>query len=343
MNEFKTIYTATCPDDDTYVYDLAFKDDILVSSGSDGALRLWDPETLKMSSIALQAHKDISDIKISEKHMILSCGSDGIVKFWDTRTLGTCMEFKTEKKVALLSVSENSNKTKISSGSILFEQEASIFLWDKRKLSLLFSYTESHNDDVRFHPDKQDILCSGGCDGLINIFDTKILDEDEAIIQVLNHQSSIHRADFIGLNTIFGLSHMETFSLYNIQDIEKDTVNNENTTAVYNYVSLGDIRSKFKCNYVIDVISRNTNDTAYLCCGTHNEKTSLWLIHCDGTIDQQVHIRLDNHNDALTRCLVFDEEKQVIYTGGEDGQIRGHRLVNDENKVPPIKKIKTCS
>lgn len=95
MNEFRTIYTAAYPEEDTYIYNLAFEDNLLVSSGSDGALRLWDSETLKMSSTALQAHKEISDVKISEKHIIMSCGNDGVVKLWDSRTLGACGEFKT--------------------------------------------------------------------------------------------------------------------------------------------------------------------------------------------------------------------------------------------------------
>ncbi|KAG4305435.1 hypothetical protein PORY_000991 [Pneumocystis oryctolagi] len=342
MKEFGIIYTADFPEKDTYVYSLGLTDDHLVSASSDGALRLWDRETLKMNQISFQAHSNISDMKILGNQSVISCGSDGLVKLWDTRTLAVCAQLKPNKKAPLLSVSGNFEKTMISSGSELLTSDTYLFLWDLRKLSLLFSYTESHNDDimdVRFHPNLSHLLCSGGCDGLINVFDTRISNEDDAVLHVLNHQSSIHRADFIGPNNIFGLSHMETFSLYNVQNIEEDNAKDTYNSDIHTSTSLGDVRSKLNCNYVIDVIPHYMDETAYLCCGTYNERTSLWLIYCNGNIDEKPYIRLDAHNDALTRCLVFDEQKQIIYTGGEDGKICEHKLLEQEVQTPPVKKV----
>lgn len=62
------------------------------------------------------------------------------------------------------------------------------------------SYVDSHNDDVtavRFHPQKLNCLISGSTDGLINIYDTNINDEDDAVYQTINHEASIHSTGFI--------------------------------------------------------------------------------------------------------------------------------------------------
>ena len=49
---------------------------------------------------------------------------------------------------------------------------------------------------LRFHPGSDNFLLSGSTDGLVNILDTRIADEDEVVIQAVNH-GSIHHAGFL--------------------------------------------------------------------------------------------------------------------------------------------------
>ena len=60
-------------------------------------------------------------------------------------------------------------------------------------------YFESHQDDVtaiRFHAKNPDLMCSGSVDGLINVFDLKEANEDDALQQTLNTESSVHKLNW---------------------------------------------------------------------------------------------------------------------------------------------------
>ncbi|KTW28807.1 hypothetical protein T552_01437 [Pneumocystis carinii B80] len=340
MREFHPFYIAKYPDDSIYVYNLGIAGDILVSSASDNTLRLWDRATLETYKVINDVHDHISDMKISGNNSIITCGKEGAVKIWDIRTLGICREFKAAKKMPILCISENTEKTMIAGGSALLGSDACIFLWDQRKQSLLFSYKESQNDDitdVRFDSIQSHRLCSGGCDGLINIFDTRFSIDDDAIINVFNNQSSIHRADFLGPNKVLGLSHMETLSLYNINDISKNDIDD---TIDPTYISLGDLRSKLDCDYVIDIILNTTKNSAYICSASYTGKIRLFEFYENTSFNNDQQILLQGHDNSIARSLVFDQQTQTIYTGSENGEIRANQYKSPQEISPPIKKIK---
>lgn len=61
------------------------------------------------------------------------------------------------------------------------------------------TYSESHSDDVTslsFHPSSShsEILLSGSTDGLLCTYDTRIADEDDAVLSVGNTGASLARA-----------------------------------------------------------------------------------------------------------------------------------------------------
>lgn len=114
----------------------------------------------------------------------------------------------------------------------------------------LQTYIESHNDDItdlQFHPTQPNRLLSGSTDGLVNTYDVSISDEDDALLQVHNHGSSIARAGFLSHSAIFALSHDETFSIYHLN--ERATDEAPPPTTVF-----GDLRPKLDCEYVVDVV-----------------------------------------------------------------------------------------
>lgn len=104
------------------------------------------------------------------------------------------------------------------------------------------------------------MLLSGSTDGLVNLYDTTIGDEDDALYQVMNHGASISHAGFLSGTEIFALSHDETLSIYRLTG--PDNASPETPPTVF-----GDVRPQLKCQYVVDLIS--TSGQAVLGAGTH--------------------------------------------------------------------------
>ena len=93
----------------------------------------------------------------------------------------------------------------------------------------------------------------------MNIYDTRVTDEDDALIQVMNHGASIAHAGFLSDSDVYALSHDETFSIYHLNKLD----DNKDVAPVV----FGDIRPMAKCEYVVGVLSGN--EGAILAAGTH--------------------------------------------------------------------------
>ena len=85
-------------------------------------------------------------------------------------------------------------------------------------------------------------MLSGSTDGLVNIYNTDITDEDEALVQVINH-GSVHHAGFLSERTIYALSHDEVFSIHPATDPEEEVQEP-------NPVQFGDLRQPLGCEYI---------------------------------------------------------------------------------------------
>lgn len=95
---------------------------------------------------------------------------------------------------------------------------------------------------LQYHPTRSNILLSGSTDGLVNIYDTTIADEDEALVQVINH-GSVHHAGFLSEHAIFALSHDELFSVH-------PATNPDDAAQAPEPVQFGDLRDPLGCEYV---------------------------------------------------------------------------------------------
>lgn len=91
---------------------------------------------------------------------------------------------------------------------------------------------------------------SGSTDGLLNLFDTKIQEEEDALYQTVNHGSSIHHAGFLTDVGIFALSHDEKFSIYEMITSPEENV--EEPPPVH----FGDLRERLRCEYVANILPR---------------------------------------------------------------------------------------
>ena len=96
---------------------------------------------------------------------------------------------------------------------------------------------------MNFHPADANILLSGSTDGLVNVSDTRITDEDEVVIQTFNH-GSVHHAGFLNNTEVYALSHDEKFALYDM------AAEQEKGSAT---IDFGDIREVLKCQYIANV------------------------------------------------------------------------------------------
>jgi SEL1 protein len=142
-------------------------------------------------------------------------------------------------------------------------------------------YIESHSDDVtevcfygyctmecanefqlHFHPSRPQILLSGSTDGLVNIYNTTISDEEDALHQTINHGHSIHHANFLSDVDIFALSHDEKFSMYEL------VTNPEEGVEEPSPVHYGDIREQLSGEYAANIVGR-PDGSAVLGIGKH--------------------------------------------------------------------------
>lgn len=114
---------------------------------------------------------------------------------------------------------------------------------------------------LALHPSKSWLLLSGSTDGLVNIYNTSISDEEDALYQVFNHGSSVQSAGFLNDSDVFVASHDEKFSIYQMTEPEE---NEENDATV----TFGDVRPLLDCEYVISAMVRADGE-AVVAVGNH--------------------------------------------------------------------------
>jgi WD40 repeat protein len=113
---------------------------------------------------------------------------------------------------------------------------------------------------LNFHPSDSNILLSGSTDGLVNICDTRITDEDEVVIQTFNHDSSIHHAAFLNDTEVYALSHDERLALYDMaESYDKGAATTD----------FGDMRAILSCQYVANIFPKANGAGAVIGAGAH--------------------------------------------------------------------------
>ena len=208
---------------------------------------------------------------------------------------------------------------------------------------------------LAFHPTLPHNLLSGSTDSLINIFDANLADEDEVLISITNHGSSIHHAGFLSSDTFFGLSHDESFSLYPFDPGER--INEE--TGGSDHLAFGDLREVMNCEYVVHVLNSGDGGSTIVAAGSHRSVTlSLQILraaqsrlltiprysrHClelvplnikpgvSTDFDKENTIRLEGaHGEEIVRSFCFgDDIAGTVFTAGEDGCVKAWRVPSE--------------
>ncbi|KAK9469185.1 WD40-repeat-containing domain protein [Lipomyces arxii] len=303
-----------------YVYSLdQLTPSKIVSSLSDRTLRVLDvgsgSSIVELSK--LKGHEaNISGVSVIDSNMLVSSGEDGAAKVWDIRTNSVVNELKCKKKSPLLSIDYSRLSSLVATGTELVKQDAEVLIWDLRSACTpVKEYVDSHNDDVTcvtWHQTVAHSLLSGSTDGLVTRYDTSISDEDEAVMQVINHNASVHSTGFFDQD-IYVLSHVETFSIYKQTDKDDEGEDDKPENVP---VDFGDVRETWDCEYVIGI------GKSFAAVGANSEN-KLALIPMKGAevcLDRRVDLS-GAHGAEVVRCVLVDDGNSRIFTGGEDGQI----------------------
>lgn len=314
---------------DSYIYKVVHVNGNLAAISSDDSLRLIDLETLReiAGGVLKNVHDGVTCLQTvdHDPNCVLTAGRDAAVQQHDLRSGQKTMQLGDDSHAPYLSLA--SHGTNIAAGTELSHSQAAVLLWDTRSPSRpLQKYVESHNDDVtevQFHPALPRCLLSGSTDGLVNIYDISISDEDDALLQVQNHGSSINHAGFLSNSDFFALSHDETFSVYHLNRQGDST--EEPSPMVF-----GDLRPKLDCEYVVDVIPSGCGGVeAIVGVGSHS-KQHLDLVPLrltnDWSLNSSQTIRLSGaHGEDIVRSMHVNNEDGAIYTAGEDGLVKAWR------------------
>ncbi|KAF3481290.1 WD domain-containing protein [Arthroderma uncinatum] len=315
---------------ESYIYSLCPSGaSSLAAISSDNSLRRFDRNTLALlpDGVVKDTHPaGVSSLCTADGDGLLAtCGKDGTVKVWDGRSSGAVAVFETEKGMPLLSVACNASSHSIVAGTELVKSDAFVLFWDIRSPGKpRRQLVESHNDDVtevQFHPARPSVLLSGSTDGLVNIYDTTVSDEDDALLQVIKH-SSIHHAGFVDDTAVYALSHDELFSVHPITCADEDEPVDQ-----VKAVEFGDLRPILKAEYVVQVLVDKVG--SYVVSGrTSDRSLSLTpLLHTpEFHFDQSNSWTLPGahgaHGEEVVRSVFFDSESRTVFTCGEDGHVR---------------------
>ena len=96
----------------------------------------------------------------------------------------------------------------------------------------------------------------------MNIYDIAQPVEDDALIHVANHGSSINHASFLSNSQFFAISHDENFSVYQLEE-------NVDDSSVEAPCVFGDLRPQLECEYIVDVIPSLDSGETILGAGSH--------------------------------------------------------------------------
>ncbi|XP_017045435.1 WD repeat-containing protein 89 [Drosophila ficusphila] len=285
-------------------------------------------------------------------HNILVGTTDGYVRLYDLRLKGEQARFSYTQHPEVAPVPKsiscfdrNANGRIICCGTNQFHSNVFLLFYDVRERRQMGVYCDSHEDDitsVRFHAQNPDLLSTGSVDGLINVFDVKEPDEEEALLNTFNTESSVARLQW----------HRNVY--------DKDVVSCITTTCDFkSYESEeGDELASFERPAITTAIARK-NVANLNVIGAHNQEDGgVFLLagtnYNKGEIMRSVSVTSKNTlqplanfqgNKQIVRDSLFDAKRGLLVTGGECGIVtvwtqhsEGSAIAGDKLKVKKEKK-----
>src|SRR5690606_33713852 len=155
--------------------------------------------------------------------------------------------------------------------------------------------------------------------------------DEEALVQILNHGSAIHKAGFFG-NWVWAVSSDEKLGMYEVDGEGGEWIP-------------GDIRETLEAGYVVDVVEDEDN-SGFVVAGNldkevvertrRRKKSGDW-----GCSKRKRTTRLvGGHGEEVCRTVLWGKIPERIVTGGEDGLIKIWKADEVSNPTKLSKKDK---
>lgn len=177
-------------------------------------------------------------------------------------------------------------------------------------------FFESHQEevtDVKFHPTDPDLLISGSTDGLINVFDCKKENEDDALKYSLNTEDSVAKLKWHPQDKVSCISNTNDLYLYDIdsQDLLKKWDRSTITDAIKR-------KSVIDCN-LIDCYNYGADEMMLLATSNYNKGECIRSLKFDDTTLEPVGNF--SHNSQIIRASLYNERENLFLTFGENSVI----------------------
>jgi len=321
--------------------DAHWQTDRLACALSNNSIHLTTISDLSKLDTFLVHDQNIVDVHFNpvDPNCLYTGSNDGKIRTWDLRASKKhVQEFKDDSDThtkPLLSFDLNNQGQILCGGTERIRQDAFILFWDVRSTNILKSYSDCHDDDVshvQFHPEKADVLASCSTDCLINIFDTGMDDEDDALQNSLNSGTSCGRLQWLNSSiskteNLSVLTHTEDVQIWDVAEAA--------------------LRCSFTREEIRDSLKRRQTETCYAIRSFQLKKDAEPLILAGSSTPNRGCLRvlklhgaklepyaiLDDDkgkNSQIVRCAKLNEADETILSAGEDGVINvwrpGHEI-----------------
>ncbi|XP_066917181.1 WD repeat-containing protein 89-like [Clytia hemisphaerica] len=305
-----------------------------VAVSANNEIKLYDQDTFCTKGCLLGHEAGLSIIKFDILHpkYLWSASNDGTIRLWDTEKKEDNVSIVSKCDVGYASMDINCDGSILAAATERHEEQLTIKLefWDIRKIDekapkLLATFEEVHSDDItilKFHPTNSKILATGSTDGLVTILDLTTFEEEDALVQTLNTESSVNSIGFFGpsFEYMYALTHIETIIIWKY--MEGDVL-----------TSIIDLREKSpkSVDYVIDCHYHEVSQRLFLICGTHRGKMEVLHINLENV--EAFQTMCGGHSSTI-RCIHFSNNG--LLTGAEDGMICSWSFVKDGEGAPTV-------
>lgn len=322
----------------TYLLDIDASNTVQAEKGSlaavlcsNGSVRIYDKEKLNVLREFSGRPGFLNGVKFANScdHVYSSC-TDGTVKCWDARIAGEkpVQLFKGYPSNIFISFDINCNDHVLCAGTEKVDDDALLIFWDARMNSQglsstkepLGAYSETHSDDITkvcFHPRNPSMVVSGSTDGLVNIYDISLDNEEDALVTTCNSVSSVSSIGWSGKDykQIYCMTHDEGFYWWDLNHLDTD----QSLTCL----SIQDVREVINVkegslDYLIGGLYHEKMDKLFVVGGTNTGK--IHLMNC--TASGLVHVAsLQGGHAATVRSFCWNMQDDSLLTGGEDAQL----------------------
>lgn len=346
------------PDDPSYILDLTLpsgsgRSELLAVSCSNHAVRLHSRDTLRLWG-EYQGHTGaVFGVRFSPSSpdLLYTGSADGTVRCWDIRRPGSSAThvFRSDPAHSYCSFDVSCNGRVLCAGTEQVGEDSFLVFWDSRMEGedkggrLLGVYSESHSDDitaVRFHPSQADRLASGATDGLVNVFDLSLGEEEDALITTCNSESSASALCWSGknLDQLLCLSHDEGLRLWDLSRLDSDDpLTLLSSLDARDLVPLPEGSS---LDYFVGGTWLEEAEHLLVVGGSHSGE--IHLLECNGS-DLKPVTSLRGGHSATVRCFQWDSVGGALLTGGEDGELLQWKGGGEEISVGKKGTLKSIS